>query len=60
MSRVEISKVQVTYPYFGMPKITIPAEEGTTGSCAVMFAIVWFQLFSQVSPRSALYAKFKS
>lgn len=40
--------------------MTMPAEDGAMGSCAVIFATVWFQLFSQVSPRSVLYAKFKS
>ena len=38
----------------------IPAEFGLIGDSSDMFAIVWFQLLSHVSPRSGLCAKFKS
>lgn len=41
-----------TYPYFGMPKIVIPAELGYMGICADRFAIDWFQLLCHVAPRS--------
>lgn len=42
------------HPYLGIPKMVMPADAGTMGSCAVIFAMVWFQLLSHVDPRSGL------
>ena len=58
--RIDDPATWATHPYFGIPKMTIPAETGTIGSSAVIFATVWFQLFSHVSPRSGLNAKLRS
>ena len=48
------------HPYLGIPNMVMPAELGLIGCSVVMFAIVWFQLLSHVSPTSVLNAKFKS
>ena len=37
--RIKTKRESETYPYFGIPKTTIPALAGTTGTPSVTFAI---------------------